>query len=584
MSGARTGLLLALLAACLYLPGIGRTDLWAPDEPNFAEVSREMVVDGEWALPHDNGEVFTDKPPLFFWLIALVSLVAGAVSSWTARFPSAVAGIAAVLLTWRIGRRLLGERAGVAGAAAFAVSWLAFDKGRSAQIDMLLCALILAALACFLRVRAGAGRGWALGLWLAMALAILAKGPVGLILPLGTIALFLALSGELRLARRLAPVAGPLLLLLVVGAWMAAAQMSGWDEGYSIADALKRHVFLRFAEGMHHPKPPYYYFQALPRGILPWAGFLPGMIAAGLGGLRRPRRAGPLFLLCWFGFVFLFFSVSTEKRDLYVLPLYPAAGLLLALLAEAALPGSKSGGGASGIEAPGLAPEPLSRLWVLVPAWATALLFAAAGAFALGLSESGARRLSPQTLAPLLDEWTGVYGPVRWAVAVLLPGGVAVAVLLWRRRGGAALVAIGAGAGACWLAVALLVLPAFNPHNSSREFCGRIEAVAGPTLRAGERVGIYRFYRSTFTFYTPRVRYQTLEGKQETLSFLSAPPPRFLLALSEDEAAIPLPSGIALDVVERGRVGHRKYLLLKSHSGQAPAPEAGEQGAGEPGV
>lgn len=570
MRGARAGALLALLAAVLYLPGLGRTDLWAPDEPNFAEVAREMIVDGHWALPHDNGEVFTDKPPLFFWLIALVSLVAGGVSSLTARLPSALAGIAAVLLTWRIGlRSLREERVAAAGAAAFAVSWMTFDKARSAQIDMVLCALILCALSCFLRAADGEGRIWGLGFWGAMALAVLAKGPVGLLLPLGSVVLFLALTRRLGVFRKLAPLAGPLLFAAVVGTWMIAAQRAGGPEGYSIVAAMNRHVFERFAEGLHHPKPPWYYLQALPRGILPWSAFLPAMIAAGAGSLRRPGAnepaGGGVFLISWFAFVFLFFSVSTEKRDLYVLPLYPAAGLLLALAVDQVV-----GRGQQEPEARG--PSLLrSPAWIVVPAWATAALFLLAGGAALVLSEAAVRRLSPDRLAPLLDEWSGVYGPARSAVAVLLAGGAAAAVCLARGRSRGGVAALGAGAGACWLAVALVALPAFNPHKSSREFCERIDALAAPALAPGERVGLYRFYRSTFTFYSPGVRYQTLDSAKETLEFLGAPHARFLIALESDVESLPRPPGVVLDPLARGNVGHRVWVLLRTRPADSPA-------------
>ncbi len=97
-------------AAVLFFWWLGGHDLWAPDEPYFAEGAREMVVDGHWAVPHVNGVVTTDKPPLFFWLIALFSLPFGEVNSWTARLPSALAALGTVALTMRLGRRFTPER------------------------------------------------------------------------------------------------------------------------------------------------------------------------------------------------------------------------------------------------------------------------------------------------------------------------------------------------------------------------------------------------------------------------------------------------------------------------------------------
>ena len=101
-----------ILAAVLLAWNIWAYDLWAPDEPYFAEGAREMVKDGHWIVPHVNGVVTTDKPPLFFWLIALLSLPGGAVSSVSARLPSVLASIGTLLLTIRLGRRFGGERVG----------------------------------------------------------------------------------------------------------------------------------------------------------------------------------------------------------------------------------------------------------------------------------------------------------------------------------------------------------------------------------------------------------------------------------------------------------------------------------------
>src|SRR3954447_21610992 len=90
-------LLLALLAALLHLPALGRRDVWNPDEARYAEVAREMRDAGSWALPRLDGHVYAEKPPLFFWLINASALVTGGVDETAVRVPSALAGIAATL-------------------------------------------------------------------------------------------------------------------------------------------------------------------------------------------------------------------------------------------------------------------------------------------------------------------------------------------------------------------------------------------------------------------------------------------------------------------------------------------------------
>src|SRR5215470_13177481 len=193
---SRLGRWVPFAAALLFFAFLGSHDLWAPDEPYFAEGAREMVVDGQWAVPHVNGVVTTDKPPLFFWLIALVSLPLHRVTSLTARLPSALAMLAATALTIRLARRFAGEHLGPTAGLIFATTYLVWDKGRSAQIDALLCLLVLAAVSAFEAFRAGDLDGSRAGLlfWTAAALATLAKGPVGFLVPLGIALVTLAVD------------------------------------------------------------------------------------------------------------------------------------------------------------------------------------------------------------------------------------------------------------------------------------------------------------------------------------------------------------------------------------------------------
>src|SRR5262245_15123325 len=189
-----------------------------------------MIADGEWVVPHVNGEVTTDKPPLFFWLIAVLSWPFGRVSALTARLPSILAFLGTTALTMRLGRGVAGERAGTVAGLVFATLYLAWDKGRTAQIDATLCFFIMLALSVFAAWRdrePGAKReepAWLASpwvFWAALGCATLAKGPVGLLVPLGIAVLTLAVDGRLRAWGRFAPLAGPLLMLAIPGLWIA---------------------------------------------------------------------------------------------------------------------------------------------------------------------------------------------------------------------------------------------------------------------------------------------------------------------------------------------------------------------------
>jgi len=443
-----------LLAAILFLWNLWATDPWAPDEPYFAEGAREMVADGQWAVPHVNGVVTTDKPPLFFWLIALFSLPFGGVSSLTARLPSALAALGTVALTMRLGRRLAGEDTGVLAGALLTTTYLVWDKARSAQIDSLLCLLILVALSAFEAYRAGDADGRRAGFlfWLAAALAVLAKGPVGFLLPLGTALVTLAWDGNLRAWRRFAPLSGPLLFAAILAGWMALATLGGHGE-YSVWGALKEHALNRALHGLHHRQPPWYYLQVLPVQLLPWSG----LVAAAL--VLAFRRGGPSerLLLAWALFVVGFFSFSTEKRDLYVLPAYPAFLILAAMLARSFLD----------------EPPPLARAWLKVPhaLVGISLILAGTGAAVLG------RRLE----AP--PPWTvGALG------LVLVATGVASLQAILRGRVASSLKATALGTIAAYLLVASIILPALDPTKSARRFSEIVQTRTAASRQAGHPV------------------------------------------------------------------------------------------------
>jgi 4-amino-4-deoxy-L-arabinose transferase-like glycosyltransferase len=316
-----------LVAAILFICNIWGYDLWAPDEPFFGEGAREMVVDGQWVVSHVNGKVNTHKPPLFFWLIALLSLPLGRVTSLTARLPSALAALGTVAMTLRLGRRSSSERTAILAAFILATSYLFWDKARSVQIDAVLCCLIWVALSAFEAWRAGDldGRRAGLVFWAAGALAVLAKGPVGLLLPLGVAIVTMAVDREIGRWRDFAPVTGPLLFAAICGAWVVATILWGPAE-YSVWGALKEHFVDRGIHGMHHAQPWWYYAKVLPPQLLPWTFMVPGALV--LAWRRRDRM--DRFLLVTVIFIVLFFSISTEKRTLYVLPAFPAFALMTA--------------------------------------------------------------------------------------------------------------------------------------------------------------------------------------------------------------------------------------------------------------
>jgi 4-amino-4-deoxy-L-arabinose transferase-like glycosyltransferase len=331
---------LAALSLLLFLPGLWARDFWAPDEPRYAQVTRETLEDGHWLLPHLNGAPYPDKPPMFFWLAAAMGTPFGGVHEASARLVPALAALGTVLLTYAFGRRLFGEEEGFWGAMILATSGKFLWQAQWFQIDMLLTFFETAAMlllwsaasetreARLLSPAEREKRFWMkAGAALCLAAALLSKGPVGLI-PAGVLLLWFLLRRDARGLARSGLLWCALIASALVVLWLLAADRWG-GEPYSAWNAFSRHVVERASEGMHHKRPWHYYFPNFAMGFFPWTLFL---LAALWSPPRRHDRGGEswFFLLLWFGFVFALFSAAAEKRDLYILPLYPPAALMTA--------------------------------------------------------------------------------------------------------------------------------------------------------------------------------------------------------------------------------------------------------------
>ena len=455
-----------IFAAVLFLWFLGAHDLWAPDEPFFGEGAREMVADGQWLVTHVNGVVNSHKPPLFFWLIAIFSLPLGAVTEFTARLPSVLAALGTLALVMRLGRRWYGGKTAAIAGVLLATTYMFWDKARWSQIDSLLCFLIWVAISAFEAWRSGDADGRRAGalFWCAAGLAVLAKGPVGLLLPLGIIIVVLAVERDLGALRRFAPLGGPLVFVLVTGAWAGAATLWGPSD-YSVIGALREHFVERGMHGMHHVRPFWYYAERLPLSLLPWTGLLPGALV--VAWKNRRRSVGMRLALVAAVFVVVFFSVSTEKRDLYVLPALPAFALMMAVLvAEVAGWRDELGDICS-----------IRGRWVSVGQAIVGGLFALV---ALGVPLVGKR-------FEYLPSWM-----IFVLAGVLFATGLGTLITVLRGRAVRSVLVTAGGMATLYIAATALVYPAMEPRKSSRSFALKTKEITADSRAEGHRVMAWR--------------------------------------------------------------------------------------------
>jgi len=530
-----TGFLLASLSALLFLPGLGNHSLWNPDEPRYAEVAREMLLTGDWIVPHLNGRLYAQKPPLHFWLIAAVGKLHGGVDEVAARLPTALAAIGTVLLIFALGRRLFSTRAAWYSAAAFATGLKILRQGRFAQIDMLLVFLVTLAIWCWVRAEqlheSGDSRPHHLWFFVVAGLATLAKGPVGLLPPLLSILAFAALSRDRSLVRRLRLGRGLLIWLAVVALWLLPATLSAGSE-YFQQMVIKQNL-TRYANPWHHHRPWYYYLTVIPADFFPWSLLLPGALLAARRELRGPRRRWWLFTLAWIGVTLVFFSLSPAKRTVYVLTMYPAMALAVGIGLDCWIEG-----------------WPRYRRWLLVPLASIALL-ATVGCIALP------KLAAHQEATALLAARTV---PLAMAIVATIGLGASLGFLLGLRgRPAQTPVALATAMAAAGLAIALLLQPLFDPVKSAQPMAAQLLQRMGP----GERYALYPRLDAPFVFYTQRYAVE-LHGEEELRRFASDPQRIWLLIERDSLASLTRPLGLV--EVARELDPKQGYLLLTQPS------------------
>jgi 4-amino-4-deoxy-L-arabinose transferase-like glycosyltransferase len=477
----RAALLVA--AALLLFAQLGALEASAPDEPRYLQISEELraLEQGPRGLVllHLNREPYTQKPPLYYWLAAAAGAAHGHVTELAGRLPSALAGVLTVWVTLALGTRLLGGRAAFAGAALLLTTYEFARLARRVQLDPLLALWETLALAAFWRLDRGIGRRAPNAALFhgALGLAALTKGPVGFLVPVLIAVAYLAWEGRLRDLRRAFPLWGPLLSIAPGLAWIAAAT-SFAPAGFA-ETALTDNLLGRFFQGIAHDRPIYYFLYQLPIDFLPWTLLFP-VAATGAWRVLRSAETTPetrrawRFLLAWIGASLVFFTLSSGKRGLYLLPMFPALALVCAGGLERWLAGRA---------------RPPRRLAAL--AIAVAALFTALGTAALRVSRGEipdlpavAAWLSPSDLA-VID-----LGLIR-AFGIVLIASVALAAAAWfalsqARSSAQRFVFVPIGlAYAALFAVFAMLYPAIDPLRSVRPIADAASALTPPDRSIG---------------------------------------------------------------------------------------------------
>jgi len=321
------------LQALLLTFRLGQIPLLGPDEPRYSRVAVEMARANEFVTPTLAGEPWLEKPPLFYWLAGFAFRLMGE-TEFAARLPAVLAALFLTGFTGLLAARFFGAGCGRLAMLIAATSPMAFAYGRAASMDMLLAALVTGAAGLFLlRIHGISGPAATPAAWALMGLAVLAKGPIGALIPLGVaVAAALALR-RFEVSRLVTPLS-VVLFLLVAGPWFAAVYA---DQGFHFIEVfILNHNLQRFTSTVHnHPGPFYYYLPVLLVGVFPWTG----LIAPALGAALMMERTRLQSLAAWLLVPLALFSMAGSKLPGYILPCLPPFAIALAF-------------GARGLQAP----------------------------------------------------------------------------------------------------------------------------------------------------------------------------------------------------------------------------------------
>lgn len=504
---------LVALWAAIYVTAISSPVLLDDSDAVHAEAIREMVLSGDWVtLTINNGIRYLEKAPLMYWLGALTVSLFG-LAEWTVRLPVVLGHLLLALLLYRMGTRFWGTRTGFYAALVYLTSVGPYAFTRILHPDGILTLFIASSFYLYLQVvyepdpgrkRIGGLDLRCLGIYAAVALAVLTKGLIGIIFVGSIIFCHLLLSGRWEVLKRLQILPGLVVFLIIAAPWHLAAGFANetffWF--YFVNEHFLRYLDLRYPKD-HATMPLWLFWVLLLVWVFPWTAFLGGLARHLPRSLRPPTQAAQLnvFLYTWVLLIMIFFSFSTTQ-EYYTFPVLPALALLLGqVLARLESP---EGTGDHRRAVIGLA------------VFAGCCLIAAIGLVALawlGSATTEAADLS-QTMVPNPDRYLITFGRlqemtpatfghlttiIHQTAALLILGPLAALLTGWRKRWNLTALVFAlmmVGVLFCYRAAMLT----FEPILTSKSIARVIELNHQP----GDRIVVNGIYElsSTINFYT----------------------------------------------------------------------------------
>ncbi|RMH80855.1 MAG: glycosyltransferase family 39 protein [Acidobacteria bacterium] len=310
--------LIAMLVPLLYFLELGVPKVWAPNEAFYAEAASTMIRTGNYITPYYNGEIRLNKPPMTYWLVAFGYHLFG-VNEWGLRFMHALLGLGTGLIAYLMAKEVLGDkRVALLSFLVLTLSLQFFANSNYASPEVPFTFFITLSLYLWILYHGRRKIIFLIFAFLSSSLAILVKGPAGFVIPAGVVFFYLLLTDPRELLRLRYYILSILALLL--GMWWHAYQLINNRELF--LEVFYRENIKRIYAG---DEPFYFYLLDLNVSFLPYSLFFLPAILWVMIKLRREHS----FFLVWFSFIFLLFSLISQKISLYVLPAFPALAIII---------------------------------------------------------------------------------------------------------------------------------------------------------------------------------------------------------------------------------------------------------------
>jgi 4-amino-4-deoxy-L-arabinose transferase-like glycosyltransferase len=566
-------LILALgLSAAPYFVNLGTSSLWDTNEAFYAETPREMIESGNFTDPTFNYLPRLNKPPLSYWIVAGSYRLFG-ISEGAERVPIALGAVILMATAFALGRAAASSEAGLISAIALAANPRFLFFARRIIIDVYIAMFLALALLFFALALRATDRGerfrrglYLVMMYVAIGLAVITKGPVGVVLPAFTFLLFVLITKRFSLFREMMLPAGLVLVAVIVLPWYVSVYVNhGWRY---IATFLLGDNLSRYTGGTWGPsRSVFFYVPVLLGDLFPWSLLLiPALATTLLAGLRRiwDRALGwsgrvlgagaerkefagglevlklagntNLLLFLWVVSIVAFFSLSKGKEDLYVLPIYPAAMAIVGVLLSRFFDEAATTSNFTNL---------VSRILVVT---------------GIAVLATGCALLYFRGIVPASLHLAGV---VPISVAAICGGGMIVLALVMRRRFVAVLAMMLTMAAINWVIV-LQMVPDYERFQPVRPIAEIIRSRAG----AKARICYFKYPAPSLVYYLNRRIYEYADDEREAVQgLLSSGKEVYCLTLESELEGLREGTGPLFILARRTLF---KLKLKSIHSGDDP--------------